>query len=69
MLYGPGLDFAVGAPYHGSGRVCVWMGGKDGVSPKPNQVRRLKLHISVELQNQPSAGLTDGLRMVRLKEG
>ncbi|KAK2829162.1 hypothetical protein Q7C36_017152 [Tachysurus vachellii] len=32
------LDFAVGAPFHGSGRVCVWMGGKDGVSPKPNQV-------------------------------
>ncbi|TSK87465.1 Integrin alpha-3 [Bagarius yarrelli] len=32
------LDFAVGAPYHGSGRVCVWMGGKDGLSPKPDQV-------------------------------
>ncbi|KAF7698308.1 integrin alpha-3 isoform X2 [Silurus meridionalis] len=31
-------DFAVGAPYHGSGRVCVWIGGKDGVSPKPSQV-------------------------------
>ncbi|XP_062841066.1 integrin alpha-3 [Trichomycterus rosablanca] len=31
-------DFAVGAPYHGTGRVCVWLGGKDGLSPKPNQV-------------------------------
>ncbi|KAK3520815.1 hypothetical protein QTP70_032382 [Hemibagrus guttatus] len=32
------LDFAVGAPFHGSGRVCVWMGGKDGLSSSPNQV-------------------------------
>ncbi|KAF5906818.1 integrin alpha-3-like isoform X1, partial [Clarias magur] len=31
-------DFAVGAPYHESGRVYVWMGGKDGVSLEPNQV-------------------------------
>ncbi|KAB5554158.1 hypothetical protein PHYPO_G00046970 [Pangasianodon hypophthalmus] len=31
-------DFAVGAPYHGSGRVYVWKGGKDGVSSKPDQV-------------------------------
>ncbi|XP_017308211.1 integrin alpha-3 [Ictalurus punctatus] len=32
------LDFAVGAPFHGSGMVYLWMGGKDGVSPKADQV-------------------------------
>ncbi|XP_058270381.1 integrin alpha-3 [Hemibagrus wyckioides] len=32
------LDFAVGAPFHGSGRVYVWMGGKDKLSSSPDQV-------------------------------
>uniref|UniRef100_A0A3B1JE68 Integrin, alpha 3a n=1 Tax=Astyanax mexicanus TaxID=7994 RepID=A0A3B1JE68_ASTMX len=31
-------DFAVGAPYHSSGRVYIWMGSKDGLSKKPSQV-------------------------------
>ncbi|KAK1798382.1 hypothetical protein P4O66_007844 [Electrophorus voltai] len=31
-------DFAVGAPYYGSGRVCVWMGSQTGISNKPSQV-------------------------------
>lgn len=51
VQYVPGLDFAVGAPYHDSGRVYVWMGGKDGVSAKPNQVRILKLNIRVDIKS------------------
>ncbi|XP_057202203.1 integrin alpha-3 isoform X2 [Triplophysa rosa] len=32
------LDFAVGAPYHESGMVSVWMGNKNGISHTPSQV-------------------------------
>lgn len=32
-------DFAVGAPYHNSGRVYIWMGSKIGISKVPSQVR------------------------------
>ncbi|KAI4892916.1 hypothetical protein NFI96_024477, partial [Prochilodus magdalenae] len=31
-------DFAVGAPYYGSGRVYIWMGSKSGITNKPSQV-------------------------------
>ncbi|KAA0705593.1 Integrin alpha-3 CD49 antigen-like family member C [Triplophysa tibetana] len=31
-------DFAVGAPYHESGMVSVWMGNKNGISHTPSQV-------------------------------
>ncbi|XP_076852042.1 integrin alpha-3-like isoform X2 [Brachyhypopomus gauderio] len=31
-------DFAVGAPFHDTGRVYVWMGSKTGISNKPSQV-------------------------------
>ncbi|XP_028823428.1 integrin alpha-3b [Denticeps clupeoides] len=31
-------DFAVGAPFHGSGKVFVWMGSVNGISTKPSQV-------------------------------
>lgn len=32
-------DFAVGAPYHSTGRVSIWMGSKTGISQTPSQVR------------------------------
>ncbi|KAG5280203.1 hypothetical protein AALO_G00086170 [Alosa alosa] len=31
-------DFAVGAPYHGTGAVFIWMGSEKGISPTPSQV-------------------------------
>ncbi|XP_077069125.1 integrin alpha-3 isoform X2 [Siphateles boraxobius] len=31
-------DFAVGAPYHSTGSVSIWMGSKMGISQKPSQV-------------------------------
>ncbi|XP_028286380.1 integrin alpha-3b [Parambassis ranga] len=31
-------DFAVGAPFHGSGKVYIWMGSKKGISNTPSQV-------------------------------
>ncbi|XP_059413088.1 integrin alpha-3-like isoform X2 [Carassius carassius] len=31
-------DFAVGAPYHSTGRVSIWMGNKLGISQTPSQV-------------------------------
>ncbi|XP_073695670.1 integrin alpha-3 [Garra rufa] len=31
-------DFAVGAPYHSTGRVSIWMGSKTSISQTPNQV-------------------------------
>ncbi|XP_040885313.1 integrin alpha-3b [Toxotes jaculatrix] len=31
-------DFAVGAPFHDTGRVYIWMGSKKGISVKPSQV-------------------------------
>uniref|UniRef100_A0AAY4DSK6 Integrin alpha-2 domain-containing protein n=1 Tax=Denticeps clupeoides TaxID=299321 RepID=A0AAY4DSK6_9TELE len=31
-------DFAVGAPFDGTGGVYIWMGGKEGIAQKPNQV-------------------------------
>ncbi|KAM9772783.1 integrin alpha-3b isoform 1-T1 [Syngnathus typhle] len=31
-------DFAVGAPFHGTGKVYIWMGSKEGVSAQPSQV-------------------------------
>ncbi|KAK7167892.1 hypothetical protein R3I94_002072 [Phoxinus phoxinus] len=31
-------DFAVGAPYHSTGRVYIWMGSKMGISKMPSQV-------------------------------
>uniref|UniRef100_A0A665VX64 Uncharacterized protein n=1 Tax=Echeneis naucrates TaxID=173247 RepID=A0A665VX64_ECHNA len=31
-------DFAVGAPFHDTGKVYIWMGSKHGISEKPSQV-------------------------------
>ncbi|XP_071318445.1 integrin alpha-3b [Trachinotus anak] len=31
-------DFAVGAPFHDTGKVYIWMGSKQGISEKPSQV-------------------------------
>ncbi|XP_017157196.1 integrin alpha-3b isoform X1 [Poecilia reticulata] len=31
-------DFAVGAPFHGTGRLYIWMGSKTGVSQQPSQI-------------------------------
>ncbi|XP_036407895.1 integrin alpha-3-like isoform X1 [Megalops cyprinoides] len=31
-------DFAVGAPFHGSGKVFIWMGSQRGVTEEPSQV-------------------------------
>lgn len=31
-------DFAVGAPFHGTGCVMIWTGNKEGVSAEPSQV-------------------------------
>ncbi|KAM6897820.1 integrin alpha-3b [Xenentodon cancila] len=31
-------DFAVGAPFHNTGRVYIWMGSKKGISQEPSQV-------------------------------
>ncbi|XP_052426948.1 integrin alpha-3b [Carassius gibelio] len=31
-------DFAVGAPFHDSGKVYLWMGSKSGISKEPSQV-------------------------------
>ncbi|XP_005164152.1 integrin alpha-3 isoform X2 [Danio rerio] len=31
-------DFAVGAPYHSTGRVSIWTGSKTGISQEPSQV-------------------------------
>ncbi|XP_061564634.1 integrin alpha-3b [Cololabis saira] len=31
-------DFAVGAPFHDTGRVYIWMGSKKGISQEPSQV-------------------------------
>ncbi|KAG7226379.1 hypothetical protein INR49_013790 [Caranx melampygus] len=31
-------DFAVGAPFHDTGRVYIWMGSKQGISESPSQV-------------------------------
>ncbi|KAK2884940.1 integrin alpha-3b isoform X2 [Channa argus] len=31
-------DFAVGAPFHDTGRVYIWMGSKKGISMEPSQV-------------------------------
>lgn len=31
-------DFAVGAPFHDSGKVYIWTGSKKGISQKPSQV-------------------------------
>ncbi|KAM3592384.1 uncharacterized protein V6R79_017677 [Siganus canaliculatus] len=31
-------DFAVGAPFHDTGKVYIWMGSKEGISEEPSQV-------------------------------
>lgn len=31
-------DFAVGAPFHETGKVYIWMGSKKGISQEPSQV-------------------------------
>uniref|UniRef100_A0A9J7XJV2 Integrin, alpha 3b n=1 Tax=Cyprinus carpio carpio TaxID=630221 RepID=A0A9J7XJV2_CYPCA len=31
-------DFAVGAPFHDSGKVYIWMGSKNGINKEPSQV-------------------------------
>ncbi|XP_072524174.1 integrin alpha-3b isoform X1 [Salminus brasiliensis] len=31
-------DFAVGAPFHDSGKVYIWMGSKEGITKDPSQV-------------------------------
>lgn len=31
-------DFAVGSPFHDSGKVYIWTGSKEGISEKPSQV-------------------------------
>nr|XP_046233031.1 integrin alpha-3b [Scatophagus argus] len=31
-------DFAVGAPFHGTGQLYIWMGSKKGISQEPSQV-------------------------------
>nr|XP_020461843.1 integrin alpha-3 isoform X2 [Monopterus albus] len=31
-------DFAVGAPFHETGKVYIWMGSKEGISVEPSQV-------------------------------
>ncbi|XP_034415437.1 integrin alpha-3b isoform X1 [Cyclopterus lumpus] len=31
-------DFAVGAPFHNTGKVYIWMGSKKGISKKPSQI-------------------------------
>lgn len=31
-------DFAVGAPFHGTGKVFIWVGGKKGISQEASQV-------------------------------
>ncbi|KAM8730255.1 integrin alpha-3b isoform 2-T2 [Acanthopagrus schlegelii] len=31
-------DFAVGAPFHDTGKVYIWMGSREGISPEPSQV-------------------------------
>ncbi|XP_037546714.1 integrin alpha-3b [Nematolebias whitei] len=31
-------DFAVGAPFHETGKVYIWSGSKKGISPEPSQV-------------------------------
>lgn len=31
-------DFAVGAPFHGTGSVMIWSGGRGGVASQPSQV-------------------------------
>ncbi|XP_053707542.1 integrin alpha-3-like [Synchiropus splendidus] len=31
-------DFAVGAPFHGTGQVMIWTGSSTGLSPNPSQV-------------------------------
>lgn len=31
-------DFAVGAPFHDTGKVYIWTGSKEGISEKPSQV-------------------------------
>ncbi|XP_035254893.1 integrin alpha-3-like isoform X1 [Anguilla anguilla] len=31
-------DFAVGAPFHGTGKVFVWMGSQKGIAEEPSQV-------------------------------
>ncbi|XP_043109036.1 integrin alpha-3b isoform X2 [Puntigrus tetrazona] len=31
-------DFAVGAPFHDSGKVYIWMGSKNGIKKEPSQV-------------------------------
>ncbi|KAM9336229.1 integrin alpha-3b [Symphorus nematophorus] len=31
-------DFAVGAPFHNTGKVYIWMGSKKGISQEPSQV-------------------------------
>ncbi|XP_075871540.1 integrin alpha-3-like isoform X2 [Nelusetta ayraudi] len=33
-------DFAVGAPFHGTGSVMIWNGGRGGVTSQPSQVIR-----------------------------
>lgn len=32
------VDFAVGAPFHETGKVYIWMGSKKGISVEPSQV-------------------------------
>ena len=39
-MYFPRSDFAVGAPFHGTGSVSIWMGSEKGISPTPSQVSR-----------------------------
>ncbi|KAK9977874.1 hypothetical protein ABG768_019661 [Culter alburnus] len=41
-------DFAVGAPYHNTGRVSIWMGSEIGISKAPSQV--------IEGKDIPGAG-------------
>lgn len=34
----PCADFAVGAPFHDTGKVYIWVGSKKGISEEPSQV-------------------------------
>ncbi|XP_032430115.1 integrin alpha-3b isoform X1 [Xiphophorus hellerii] len=43
-------DFAVGAPFHGTGWLYIWMGSKTGVSKEPSQIIEGKSVINGKFQ-------------------
>lgn len=43
-------DFAVGAPFHETGKVYIWMGSKEGISQEPSQVIEGKSVINGNFQ-------------------